>query len=68
VHHFSLQTGSDARLGWEGDIVVPMRLNGVAGIDVGYTVFRAEGGAQTIGLGAKGTYRNWAYVQLRAGF
>lgn len=68
LHHFALETGSDAPLGWEGDIVLPMRLNGVAGIDVGYTVFRAERGARAIGLGAEGTYRNWAYVQLRAGF
>jgi hypothetical protein len=68
VHHFALATGGDKPLGWEGDLVLPVRVNSATGVDLGYTLFRAERGAQGVGLGGSGSYRHWAYLQLRVGF
>lgn len=68
LHHFALATGRDRPLGWEVDVTLPVRVR--AGIDVaaGYSAFRAASGAAAVGLGADGTLRHWAYVQLKAGF
>lgn len=68
LHRFTLATGSERHLGWEADVVLPVRLTSGAGVELGYSAFRAGRGAAAVGLGDDGTMRHWAYVQLRAGF
>ena len=68
LHHFSLAAGDTRPLGWEGDLILPVRVSGAAAVELGYTLFRAERAAPLAGLGASGTTRHWAYLQLRAGF
>ena len=68
LHHFALATGSDRPLGWEADIVVPVRVTPAAGLELGYSAFRAERGAAAAGLGASGDMRHWGYAQLKVGF
>ncbi|HEX3157993.1 MAG TPA: alginate export family protein [Gemmatimonadaceae bacterium] len=68
LHRFTLATGSERHLGWEADVVLPVRLSPAAGVELGYSAFRAGRGAAAVGLGDDGAMRHWAYLQLRAGF
>ncbi|MEP6764717.1 MAG: alginate export family protein [Gemmatimonadaceae bacterium] len=68
LHHFTMATGSNATLGWEADITVPVRLGSAANLDVGYSLFHPGAGAATVGLGASGASKHWLYLSLRAGF
>jgi hypothetical protein len=68
LHRLAPASGDRAPLGWEGDVVLPLRLSSAAGIDVGYAFFRAGANAAPLGLGSEGTVRNWAYLQMRVGF
>jgi hypothetical protein len=43
-------------------------MSSAATVELGYTLFRAERAAPLAGLGADGSVRHWAYLQLRAGF
>ena len=68
LHRFTLASGSDRDLGWEGDLVLPFRLSPAATMDVGYGAFRAGRAAPSVALGANSTVKSWAYLSLRAGF
>ena len=68
LHRYALATGSERHLGWEGDVVLPIRISPAATMDIGYGTFRAGRGAPQIGLGANSTVKSWAYLSLRAGF
>jgi hypothetical protein len=68
LHHFALRAGADRPLGWEGDVVVPFRLNTAASIDAGYALFRAGRAAAPLGLGAEGVTQHWVFLQLTASF
>ena len=68
LHRFALPTGDERSLGWEADVVLPVRLSPAAGVELGYGAFRAGRGAAAVGLGENGATRHWAYLQLRAGF
>ena len=68
VHRFALASGDRRKLGWEADLVVPVRLLPTATMDVGVSAFRAGRDASSVGLGAPGAVRDWAYLQLRVGF
>lgn len=68
LHRFALGGGGARDLGWEGDLLLPVRLGDAAAVELGYSAFRAGDGAAAIGLGRSGSVRHWAYVQLRAGF
>jgi hypothetical protein len=37
-------------------------------MELGYSAFRSGRDAAAVGLGARGTIRDWAYLQLRVGF
>jgi hypothetical protein len=68
VHHFALATGADRPLGWEGDVVFPIKLNASASLDAGAALFRGQRGAQSVGIAADGTTSAWTYLQLVVGF
>ncbi len=68
LHRYAAQAGDSREIGWELDITIPMRLSPAASFEVGYGAFRAGPGASTIGLGAAGTSRHWAYAMLRTAF
>ena len=68
LHHFRLASGAGRDLGWESDVTLPLRLTPAAGLELGYSAFRAGGDAATVGLGSRGTFRDWAYLQLRVAF
>jgi hypothetical protein len=68
LHRFALASGPGRDLGWEADIVVPVRLLPTATMDVGVSAFRAGRDARSVGLGHPGAGRDWAYLQLRVGF
>ena len=68
LHRFALAAGDGRDLGWEGDVTLPLRLTPAAGMELGYSAFRSGRDAAAVGLGARGTIRDWAYLQLRVGF
>lgn len=68
LHHFAPQAGARAEIGWEADVIAPVRLSSAATMELGYTAFRAGPAAAAMGLGANNTFRHWAYLQLKAGF
>jgi hypothetical protein len=68
LHHFAPQAGVPGEIGWEADVIAPVRLSSAATMELGYTAFRAGPAAAAMGLGANGTLRHWAYLQLKAGF
>jgi len=68
LHRFTLATGAGRDLGWEGDVTLPVRLTPAAGVELGYSAFRAGRDAAAAGLGAEGTVRDWGYLQLRVAF
>lgn len=68
LHRFAFASGGARDIGWEADLLVPLRLLPNAAVDLGVSAFRAGRHASAIGLGQPGTIREWAYVQLRVGF
>lgn len=68
LHRFTLASASERDLGWEADVVFPVRLSAAASMDVGFSTLRAGKAAPALGIGAEKSYRNWAYASLRAGF
>jgi hypothetical protein len=68
LHHFAPQVGTRAEIGWEADVIAPVRISSAATMELGYTVFRAGPAAAAMGLGANNVLRHWAYLQLKAGF
>lgn len=68
LHHFAPQAGPAGEIGWEADFIAPVKFSTFATMELGYTAFRAGPAAAAMGLGADGSWRHWAYLQLRAGF
>jgi hypothetical protein len=68
LHRFATQAGGAGEIGWELDVVAPVRLSTAASLEFGYTAFRAGGAAAAFALGADGDVRHWSYIQLRAAF
>ena len=68
LHRFTLATGTERRLGSEVDVVAPIRLASGTTLELGYALFRAGPGAQSVGRGPDRSYRKWGYAQLRADF
>jgi hypothetical protein len=68
VHRFALATGTERPLGWEADVVLPIKLNAAASVDVGAALFRAQRGAEAVGIATNGTTSGWTYLQLVVGF
>jgi len=68
LHRFTLASGDERSLGWEADVIVPMRINSATSIDVGYGLFRAGRAAAPLGLGSEGASRHWAYLQAAVAF
>ena len=68
LHRFATQAGSGGQIGWELDVIAPVKLSSASALEVGYTGFRASAAAAAMGLGPPGHVRQWGYVQLRAGF
>lgn len=68
LHQFAPQAGDRRPLGTEGNIIVPIKFSTSTSMDVGFAAFRGAGGASSAGLGAPGSYRQWLFLQLRAGF
>ncbi len=68
VHHFTMAAGTNAALGWEIDVTLPIRIGTAAGLDIGYSQFHPEAGASAVGLGANGETKHWLFVSLRVGF
>jgi hypothetical protein len=55
-------------LGWEADVVAPVRLAPGASVELGYGAFRPGTAGSALGLGPTGRVRGWGYLQLTAGF
>lgn len=68
LHRFSAQAGGAGEIGWEFDVIAPIKLTGGSALELGYSIFRASDGATAIGLGPTDHVRHWGYLQLRAGF
>jgi hypothetical protein len=68
LHRFTLAAGADRPLGWEADLALPTRVSRAATIELGYSLFRADSGAASVGLGKSGAFQNWLYLQLSVGF
>lgn len=68
VHRLRLASGTGRDLGWEADLTVPIVLLPTAGLDLGYSVFRAGRDAASIALGAPGAVRDRMFAQLRVAF
>jgi hypothetical protein len=68
LHHFAPQTGARAEIGWEADVIAPVRLSTSTLFELGYTAFRAGPAAQAMGLGVNNSVRQWTYAQLKASF
>ena len=71
MHRFWLASSDDvarSEIGWELDLSVPFEVGGAGTALVGYSAFRAGGGAQQANLGDSGSYRHWAFVQLAISF
>jgi hypothetical protein len=54
-------------LGWELDVIAPVRLGPKTTVELGYTSFRAGEAGAALGLGRAGATRGWGYLQLTAG-
>lgn len=67
LHRFAPVRGGGL-LGWEGDVIVPLRLLPGTAVDVGYSVFRAGEAGAALELGRAGRTRGWGYLQISAGF
>lgn len=68
LHHYSPQAGNAREIGWELDVIAPIKVSSAATLELGYGAFRAGPGAAAMGLGATEYARHWAYAQLRAWF
>ena len=68
LHRFALASGAERPLGWEGDLILPLKLNTAASLDVGAALFRAQRGAAAVGLATSGTTSAWTYLQLVVAF
>lgn len=68
LHQYAAQTGDRSPMGIEGDIVIPVKLSAYSSFDAGYALFRAAEGAPGAGLGAKGSFKQWMFLQVRVGF
>lgn len=68
LHRFAVQAGSAGEIGWELDVVAPVKLSSASALEIGYAAFRASDAAAAMGLGALDKVRQWGYVQLRASF
>jgi hypothetical protein len=55
-------------LGWEGDVLVPVRVLPRTTVELGQSVFRAGAAGAALGLGEVGRTRRWAYLQVTAAF
>jgi hypothetical protein len=54
-------------LGWELDVIAPVRVGPKSVVEIGYTSFRAGAAGEALGLGRAGATRGWGYLQLTAG-
>jgi hypothetical protein len=68
LHHFALASGRTRDLGWEADLVLPVRMGDAASVELSYGAFRAGPGAAAVALGRDASVRHAAHLQLRAGF
>lgn len=71
VHRFWLASSDgvdQSEIGWEFDLTVPFEVGDAGTALVGYSAFRAGGGAQEANLGYSGSYRHWAFAQLGISF
>jgi hypothetical protein len=68
LHRFTLRSGAERPLGWEADVVVPIKLNAATSLDLGGALFRAQRGAESVGLATNGNTSSWTYVQLAVAF
>ncbi len=68
LHHMRAATGTNRHLGWELDVMAPLRLTDDVTLDLGYSAFRAGPGAATLGLGATDALQHWAFLQMRTQF
>jgi hypothetical protein len=64
--HRMTATRGGGLLGYEADVIAPVRLPGGATVELGYTAFRAGPTGAAVGLGAAGAVRGWGYVQVTA--
>jgi hypothetical protein len=55
-------------LGWEADLVAPVRVAPGATVELGYSAFRAGEAGAALGLGRAGHVHGWGYLQLTASF
>jgi hypothetical protein len=53
-------------LGYEADVIAPVRLVAGTTLELGWTAFRAGPAGAAVGLGPAGAVRRWGYVQLTA--
>ena len=67
LHRFAPVQGGGL-LGWEADVIVPLRLLPGTAVDVGYSVFRAGEAGAALELGRAGRTRGWGYLQISAAF
>ncbi|HEX7979445.1 MAG TPA: alginate export family protein, partial [Gemmatimonadaceae bacterium] len=68
LHRFTLATGTDRALGFESDLVAPIKLPANTSLELGLSLFRNGTAAPSVALGDAGTTKRWLYAQLRAGF
>lgn len=70
LHRFALaRTGEGpGTLGWELDVVAPLRVSPAARVSLGYGVFRNGPAAPRIGFGDEGQVRHWGYAQASLAF
>ena len=68
VHRFAMASGKHRNLGWETDVIAPIRILPTTNLELGVSVFRAGADAPLAGLGSRSTIRDWAFAQLRVAF
>ena len=68
LHRFTLTSGDERSLGWEGDALASARINSATSVELGYGMFRAGSGAASVGLGSEGASRHWTYLQVAIAF
>jgi hypothetical protein len=54
-------------LGWELDVIAPVRVGPKSVVEIGVTGFRAGAAGEALGLGRAGATRGWGYLQLTTG-